>query len=139
MEPYSHEKHKQHAFDSFCKKILKNEALNYSSELNRQREREVSLSELSAQEMDMLFSMDKYPSEIFSFSVLNFDVEVNDERIGEALAALPEEKRDIILLHYFLGMTDGEIGNKLNLLRSSVQQKRTRALRKLEKFMEGKA
>ena len=63
MKPNCHEEHKRHAFDSFCKKVLRNEARDYYDEMKRQRDREVSFSELSAQEMDMLFVMDKYPSE----------------------------------------------------------------------------
>jgi DNA-directed RNA polymerase specialized sigma24 family protein len=53
-------------------------------------------------------------------------------------AALPGDKRDIILLSYFLDMTDGEIGDKLNLVRRTVQYKRTSSLRELKQFMEGK-
>ena len=69
VKPYSHEEHKRHAFDSFCKKVLRNEARDHYDEMKRQRDREVSFSELSAQEMDMLFVMDKYPSEqLFNYS-----------------------------------------------------------------------
>lgn len=136
---YSHEEHKRHAFDSFCKKILRNEARDHYGEMKRQRDREVSFSELSAQEMDMLFVMDEYPCEKFNFSVLGHDVAISDELIAEAIAALPEQKRDIILLAYFLDMTDGEIGEKLNLVRRTVQYKRTSSLQELKKLMEGNA
>ncbi|WP_442346039.1 sigma factor-like helix-turn-helix DNA-binding protein [Gemmiger formicilis] len=39
-----------------------------------------------------------------------FDVLVKNELLAEALNALPERKRDIILLSYFLDMSDAEIG-----------------------------
>ena len=139
MKPYSHEEHKRHAFGSFCKKVLRNEARDYYDEMKRQRDREVSFSELSAQEMEMLFLMDKYPSEQFNFSVLGHAVAIESEIIAQAIAALPEEKRDIILLAYFLDMTDGEIGATLNLVRSTVQYKRTSSLQELKKIMEGNA
>jgi len=139
VKPYSHEEHKRHAFDSFCKKVLRNEARDYYDEMKRQRDREVSFSELSAQEMDMLFLMDKYPSEQFNFSVLGHAVAIESELIAQAIAALPDEKRDIILLAYFLDMTDGEIGATLNLVRSTVQYKRTSSLQELKKIMEGNA
>ena len=45
--------------------------------------------------------------------------------IAEALQSLPERKRDIILLSYFLELSDREIGDKLNMLRSTVQYQRT--------------
>jgi len=62
---------------------------------------------------------------------------VNDENIAEALRSLPEDKRDIILLHYFLDFSDGEIGKKLNMIRSTVQYQRTKAVQELRKIMEG--
>jgi RNA polymerase sigma factor (sigma-70 family) len=68
--------------------------------------------------------------------VLGNDVIVNDEDIAEALRSLPERKRDIILLSYFLELSDGDIGKKLNLIRSTVQYQRTSTLRELKKMME---
>ena len=85
----------------------------------------------------MLFVMDKYPSEQFNFSVLGDKLAIESELIAQAIAALPEEKRDIILLAYFLDMTDGEIGEKLKLVRRTVQYKRTSSLQELKKMMEG--
>lgn len=138
MNP-SHELHKQHAFDSFCKKVLKNEARNYYVEVKRQRERESLFSELSAQEMERLFMLDEYPSEQSIFSVLEYDVAIKSELLADALTALPEQKRDIILLYHFLGMTDKEIGDLLHMARQTVQYQRTSSLRHLKKYMEGKA
>ncbi len=139
MKPHSHEEHKRHTFDSFCKKILKNEARDYYDELKRQRKYEVPFSELSVQEMEMLFILDDYSINYSNFSVLGYDVAVQSELLAEAITALPKEKRDIVLLSYFLDMTDREIGEMLNLVRSSVQYKRTSSLRELKKFMGGKA
>ena len=45
-----------------------------------------------------------------------FDVLVKNELLAEALNALPERKRDIILLSYFLDMSDAEIGELLNVV-----------------------
>jgi RNA polymerase sigma factor (sigma-70 family) len=133
----SHEQDKRHAFDSFCKKILKHEARDYYDELKRQRNREVSFSELSAKEMDQLYTEDKYFVTEQIFNVLGLDVIVTDDVIAGALESLPERKRDIILLSYFLELSDREIGDKLNMLRSTVQYQRTSTLRQLKNFMEG--
>ena len=56
----SHEQDKRHAFDSFCKKILKHEARDYYDELKRQRGRETTFSDLSAKEMEQLYTEDIY-------------------------------------------------------------------------------
>lgn len=60
MKPNSHEQSKRHTFDSFCKKVLKHEARDYYDELKRQRDREVSFSDLSEKELAQLYTEDKY-------------------------------------------------------------------------------
>jgi RNA polymerase sigma factor (sigma-70 family) len=137
VKPNSHEQNKQHAFDSFCKKILKYEARDYYDILKRQREHEVSFSELSERELEQLSTTDKYFATEQTFNVLGGDVIVNDEFIAEALRSLPGRRRDIILLSYFLGLSDREIGEKLNLIRATVQYQRKSTLRQLRKFFEG--
>ena len=137
MKSNSHEQSKRHAFDSFCKKILKHEARDYYDELKRQRNREVSFSDLSEKEMDQLYTEDKYFATEQIFNVLGFDVIVTDDVIAEALQCLAERNRDIILLSYFLELSDREIGDKLNMLRTTVQYQRTSTLRQLKNFMEG--
>ncbi|WP_347490444.1 sigma factor-like helix-turn-helix DNA-binding protein [Desulfoscipio sp. XC116] len=139
MKPHSHEQHKRHAFDSFCKKVLKHEARDYYDALKRRREREISLDELSEKELEQLTVMDEYFKDLYSFNVLGYDISVSDGRISEALNALPTDRRDIILLSYFLDMTDREIGELLTLVRRTVAYRRTGTLRELKKIMEGKA
>ena len=136
MNPNSYELNKQHAFDAFCKKVLRNDVRNYYDEMKRLRDKEVSFSELSERELEQLSTTDKYFATEQTFNVLGRDVIVTDENIAEALRSLPERKRDIILLSYFLELSDGEIGKKLNLIRSTVQYQRTSTLRELKKIME---
>ena len=133
MKPDSHELNKQRVFDSFCKKVLKNEARNIQDEMKRLRENEVSFSELSEQELEQLVTTDVYFATEQIFNVLGDDVVVNDSTIAEALRNLTEQNRDIILLSYFLELSDGEIGKKLNMIRSTVQYRRTSTLRELKK------
>jgi len=139
MKPQSHEEHKQHTFDYFCKRILRNEARDYYDELNRRREHEISLDELVGQELGELSVTDEYFKTEQTFNVFGQAVVVEDELIAKALQALPQEKRDIILLSYFLEMSDREIGEKLNMIRATVQYKRTSTLKQLKNFMEGQA
>ena len=139
MKLNNHEQSKKHAFDSFCKKILKHEARDFYDELKRQRSREVSFSELSAKQLEQIYTEDQYFATEQIFNVLGLDVSVTDEDIAESLKSLSEIRRDIILLSYFLDLTDREIGDKLNMLRATVQDQRTRALQRLKKFMEGDA
>jgi len=136
VKPKSYEQGKQRAFDSFCKKVLKYEARDCYDEIKRQRAKEISFSELSERELEQLATTDSYFATEQIFNVLGHDVVVCDESIAEALRSLPERKRDIILLSYFLELSDGEIGEKLNLIRATVQYQRTSTLRELKKMME---
>jgi RNA polymerase sigma factor (sigma-70 family) len=137
VKPNSYEPDKQHAFDAFCKKVLRNDVRNYYDEVKRLRDKEVSFSELTETELEQLSTTDKYFATEQTFSVLGNDIIVNDDSMAEALRNLPKQRnRDIILLYYFLELSDGEIGKKLDMIRSTVQNRRQNTLRELRKFLE---
>ena len=49
---------------------------------------------------------------------------------------LPEEKRKAVLLYYFAGMTDTEIGKLFDAPRSTIQYRRTSSFELLKKYLE---
>lgn len=130
------EKDKQCVFDYFCKKVLKYEARDCYDEKRRQREKEIPFSELSERELAQLSETDRYFFIEKIFDVLGSEVVVSDEDIAGALDRLPKLKRDIVLLSYFLELSDSKIGKRLDLMRSTVQYHRANALRELRKIME---
>lgn len=136
MNPEEYAVHKQHTFDCYCKKILKHEACNIQKEYARRRDKEISFEKLSPKELENLSVMDEYFEEEFMFDVLDGSISIKDERLANALQALPERKRDILLLSYFLDMTDREIAEKLNMVRKTVQYQRTSSLKELRKRLE---
>ena len=111
------------------------EALNYLDELKRQREREVSFSELLQKDLDALYLYDDYEL-AEKFTVLGKQVSVRDELISEALKKLLKKKREIILMLYFLDMTEKEIAACLKLVQSTVHYHKNDSLRLLRKLME---
>ena len=135
MKPTSHELDKQRIFDSFSKKVLRNEARDHQYEIKRLRSKEVCISELSAQELEELSTTDDYFVTDQVFSVLGYNIIVNDEEVATALWNLPKLNRDIVLLFYFLDLSDKEVGENLNLIRSTVQYQRTNTLQELKKMM----
>lgn len=137
MEPHSHEEHIRHTFDAFCKKVLRNEARDYLDELARQRNREISFSDLPVEVMEQLSVCDDYFADDRTFDVLGNTVQIASDELAEAIAALPKQKRDIILLSYFLDMSDNEIAKLLNMVRSSVAYRRTSTLKLLKELMGG--
>ena len=76
-------------FDSFCKTILKNEMIDYERARSYRLKHEVSFSELTEGELEQLKTDDEYIVESEMFRVLDYDIEVKDELIGEALKYLP--------------------------------------------------
>lgn len=132
----SEQKTIQHQFDRFAKLVLAGEAKKQKKEYARRSQFETTFSELSQQEMRQIGIMDEYPSDYYRFYVAGQEVIVKSELLGRALSALPEQKRDIILLSYFLEMPDGKIGEKLKLVRSTIQYQRTSTLKSMKKYME---
>ena len=102
----------RHQFDRICKLALKGEVIDYQRHLAYRQKHEVMLSELSQKELSRFFTMDEYDLETCRFQVLGYDIEVKDVLIAEALKNLTEKKRNVILLSYFMDMSDAEIARE---------------------------
>ena len=70
------------------------------------------------------------------FRVLGYDIEVNDTLLAEAIQSLSENKRKVVLLSYFMDMSDAEIARTMNLVRSTVHEHRRRSLELMKEMME---
>lgn len=137
MKKLTSEEDIQRVFDCYCKRILKNEAINIQKHHQYMNSRQVSFSELTPEQLAQICTCDEYSSDFSRFKVLEYDIAVKDELLAEALQELPERKRDIILLSYFLDYNDVEIAELLNLVRRTVNDQRNKALKDLKNRMEG--
>lgn len=126
----------QKLFDSYCKRILKNEAIDCFREIRKHKQREIFFSELSEKEWKQLYMEDEYDLDTCIFQVLGYDVAVKDALIAEALKLLSGKKRDVVLLAYYLDMSDTEIAKLLNLRQSTIHYHRTSSLKSLKEFLE---
>ena len=115
----------RHQFDRLCQMALKGEAVNYYKHMDYRRKHEVTFSELSEKELSKLFTMDEYGTEYHHFEVHGYDIEVKNTLIAEALKELTERKRNVILLSYFMEMSDADIAREMNLVRSTIHEHRT--------------
>ena len=70
------------------------------------------------------------------FRVQGEDVSVYDEKLGEVLLSLLPKDRKVILMYYFLKMTDEKISHVLGVTRAAVQQRRNNAMKKLHALLE---
>lgn len=121
-----------HQFDSICRKVLRDESRNYKKQMARRAEREINLSALSEAELAQLYETDEYPSDSVIFDVLEYRVAVKDDRLAEALTALPGKK----LLSYSLELSDTEIAQIFRVVSSTIHRRRTSSLKELKWRME---
>ena len=85
----------RHQFDRFCQKILHDEKVDYIRE-------------------------QEYRKQHDHFQVLGYDIAVKDTLIAEALKELSDRKRNVILLSYFMEMSDSDIAKEMQLVRETI-------------------
>jgi len=114
-------------FDRYCKLVLEHEAIDYLRKMDSLRDRHISLSILPQKEMDKLSTVDRYPSDSHVFTSHGCDLPIENELVADAFAALTEQEQSILILHCVLGMSDGKIGEIMELSRYAIQRRRRKA------------
>lgn len=130
------------AFNSFCKKAIKYEASNAHRDVKQHQKREVTFSDLSGmKDENELYATDRHfageDADDLSFHVAG--LEITPKLLFDAIRALPAEKRGVVLLYYFLEMSDAEIAQLYKIPRSTVQYRRTSSFELLKRFLEERA
>ena len=137
MDLEHHYRHKQHTFDAFCKRTIRNESANAFRQVRVQQDRFVSLSDLPEEGSEALATYDLYPWEYTSFPVDGDVILIKDDRLADALTVLPQGLRDIFLMYWFLEMADREIAERMNLARRTINNRRLKSYRLLKELMGG--
>ena len=75
-------------FDRYCKLVLYHEAIDYLREMQRRRDMEISLDELSPAQWDKLSVTDDYPCESYVFHSHGYDLRIDNELVAEAFPLL---------------------------------------------------
>ncbi|EJD5807325.1 sigma-70 family RNA polymerase sigma factor [Listeria monocytogenes] len=132
----SHQKIVEQQFDSFCKKVLRNQARNIYAENKRWKEKFISLEALTSAELSQLSIHDNYEAECVYFSINDYDIPIEDVLVAQAIESLSKRQQDIILLSFFLDMKDVDIAELMSLAKSTVHYHKENALNELRKFME---
>ena len=126
----------EYQFDSFCKKVLREESRSIKRKI--QREENLYSNAIANLNREDLFVYEKYPSDFHQFNVERHLIEIENDQLARALKTLSGKKQNIILLAYFLDMTDREIANNLQIPKSSIQFYRQKSLNLLKQKMEKK-
>lgn len=125
------------AFNGFCKQTLKNEAINAYRDMKRHQQHEVTFSDLSKYEENQLCIYDNYFTD--DKNEQTFFIagrEITAKLLTEAMNSLPKERCNIVILYYFMDMSDAEIAKLYNIPRSTVQYRRTSSFELLRHYLE---
>ena len=139
MNTEQYREHIERTFNAFCKIVLYHAALGAYKKIRRKQQFEVSLDYLREFDFDPIATTDEYfvkydvPT---AFTVRGETVIVESEQLAAALLRLPEKRREVLFLRYYLGYSDEEIGKLFGVCRSTIFHRRKRALRLLQKEME---
>lgn len=125
-----------HQFDAYCKLALRCEKIDYYREKRYRMEHEVFFCDLKEVLLDKYFVTHDSYTLGDTFSIMGYEVNVCDECLAKALKKLPEKKREVILMSFYLGMSDMEISRIFGVSGSSIHFHRVSALEKLRKAME---
>ena len=137
MSPSSFEKAIRLQFDCLIRKVIDRTIKNYYRELGRRAKHEVPFCDVTEADLNHVAAIDEYSMGYTVFPVYGTEVRVFDENLCEAIKALSERQRNIVLMSYFLEMSDIEIGEIIGISRCSVYRSRMRALNVIrEKYME---
>lgn len=124
-------------FDAYCKRVLKNELVDAIRAYAKERELEVTFSDLSSKEKRQLQTLDTYHPDRRVFLVRGVAVEIADSDLAQGLSALSEQQREIVILSYLLDLSDAAIADLMGMNRSTVQYQRTRTLNLLQEIIKG--
>lgn len=128
--------HIERTFNAFCKIVLYHAALGIYKKLRKKQQFEVSLDYLREFDFEPVTTTDEYFDVPTAFTVRGKTVIVESEQLAAALLRLPEKRREVLLLWYYLGYSDEEIGKMCGISRSAVFRRRKIALRFMRKEME---
>lgn len=123
-------------FDSFCKKVIRNYSRNLKRAAASQRKK-FSTGSISVQQLlNSLIIEDERPSDQYVIYVKNYPCVIKNEILYYALNDLEEKQRNVIIMDYWLSMTDEEIAKRLEVTRRTVYNLRNRAFSKIRRYYE---
>lgn len=131
-----YKEHIEYMFAAFCKVVLRNAAFTAYRDFGRKQKREVSLDYLMSETPFEPFTTDSYFEQYDKptvFVVQGQEVIVASKRLADALCRLPEQRRVVLLMYFFLGYTDEKIGKVYGRNRSTANYWKLAALKQLRK------
>lgn len=108
---------------------------SYDELLGLEETSEKSMNQVVEIELEKLYPFKNHPFHVNDDEKMAETVE-SIKTYGVLTPALVRPRPDVILLSYFMEMNDADIARKLNLVRSTVHEHRTRSLEILKAMLE---
>ena len=119
-------------FNALMMTVIKCTVKSRNRQFARRSKREILFCELSDMKNIERGTEDNYSCAYTSFEVLNYTIQVSNEKLAVALHKLSNKERDVILLRYFQNMSDQEIAELYHVSRSAIYRRRSNGLKKLK-------
>ena len=139
VESLSTEQQTEMEYDAFIKEALDREVKKHFRDAGRLMKKRSLFCEISEEAVDAfedVGSREAYDLIGNEFIVLEYTVTVRDDALYDALSQLDGRDRDVLLLAYWLDMSDGEISDATNIPRRTVNEIRRKAYKKTRKLLE---
>ena len=133
------EEYHEYSFDAFCKKAIRNLAVD-AKRIYWKKTMMTSDEELLATYVKSIMTEDTYALNNYEkiYYVNGLKVVVTNETVGEALKFIMPNKRAVLLLSFFMDYRDSEIARTLRITNSTVAYRKKQALKQLKVLLEGK-
>ncbi|MGM0208989.1 hypothetical protein IGI96_003512 [Enterococcus sp. DIV0421] len=122
----------QQKFDYFCKKVICNEVKTIRKRSKRMLENK---KRYDLEQTQIFLNSQNFStqSEAYTCEALGIKINVLDIKLSIAIDNLEEKKKEIILLFYFIGFNDEEIGKIFHMSTSGIWYQRMQAVKELRK------
>lgn len=124
-------------FNALMMIVIKCTVKSRNRQFARRSKREILFCELSDTKLLEHGTIDNYSCDCISFKVLNFIIQISNEKLAVALYKLSSKERDVILLRYFQNMSDQEITELYHVSRSAIYRRRSNGLKELKIVLKG--
>ena len=123
-------------FNALMMTVIKCTVKSRNRQFAKRSKREVLFCELSDTKNLECVTEDKHSCDYISFEVLNFTIQISNEKLAVALYKLSSKERAVILLRYFQSMSDQEIAELYHVSRSAIYRRRSNGLKKLRALLK---
>jgi len=103
-------------FDYLIKRVIESTVKDYHRKIRKRSKHEVLFTDLPQASLNQMGNVDEYEIDRTSFEINDTElVNISHERLADALNEISNRKRAIVLMSYYLDVSDEEIASAIFL------------------------